>query len=143
VLRWVDGVYGELPNPVSRPEGAASGNGFFGGIAFAACFPLPLTNEVQMSRYVVPLPNDERVVYGFDRILQYYFVDHIDAEGEPEALVGLMSGVYGSAVNALECLTRLNCSIPPDHLMSLYMDLPFQDTDGVPEPIPTPKESAQ
>lgn len=96
-----------------------------------------------MSRYLVDLPNGEKVVYGYDRPLQYYFVDHIDADGEVEAKVGMLSFVYGSALNALECLTALHCPLPPDHLVSLYMDLPFQDTDGVPEPIPTHKESSR
>jgi hypothetical protein len=90
-----------------------------------------------MPQFITDLPNDERVMYGFDRILKYYFVSRIDADGEVEHLVGLLSPVYGSARHTLEALAELGAKIPADHLTQLCMDLPLEETDGEPQPIPS------
>lgn len=89
-----------------------------------------------MSRFTTPCKNTDgtdngKAVYGFDRPLAYYFVDHVHPDGDFEHLVGLCSNVYGSALNCLECLERLGAEIPEQHREELLMDLPLSE---VPHP---------
>jgi hypothetical protein len=91
-----------------------------------------------MPQFRTEIPNDPEnriVVYGFDRILQYYFVSTETPDFEIEHLVGLLSSTYGSAWNTLECLARLGVRIPKDHQTQLVLDLPLESSDGEPLPI--------
>lgn len=86
-----------------------------------------------MSRFIATSDNGERYAYGYDRPLQYYFLDKIDESGDgfPEytSIVGLLSDppIYGSARNLFDKLNELNIVIPDQHKVELHMDLPLSE----------------
>ena len=80
-----------------------------------------------MSRYEAANEAGDKFVYGFDRVLRYYFLDKVYPGGDWEHVVGLLScpEVYGSAVNLLEYLDKFAVIIPVEHRQNLEFDLPI------------------
>jgi hypothetical protein len=95
----------------------------------------PATDAATGNTSVLTVPaNTHAVVYGYDRILRYYFVDLLIDDPETgmewESLVGEMSQTYGSAHNCLECLDNLGVTIPQQHRDELILDLPLTEVRG-------------
>jgi hypothetical protein len=80
-----------------------------------------------MSRFAIKAQDGKEYVYGYDRPLQYYFLDLIGKKGFPRALVGMLSPIYGSAHNLLEMCNRLGIKLPRIHREELFLDLPFSE----------------
>lgn len=78
-----------------------------------------------------------KYVYGFDRMLSYYFLDSVSPSGNFQHLVGLMSPIYGSAHNLLEMCDRRGIALPPQHREELLLDLPLSELND--EVLATPE----
>ena len=90
-----------------------------------------------MSRFTTTSATGERYVYGYDRPLQYYFLDKITKSGDgfPEytSIVGELSDppIYGSALNLLDKIDELKIDIPELHRLDLHLDLPLSPLSEV------------
>lgn len=92
-----------------------------------------------MSRFAITNNKGERFVYGYDRPLQYYFLDKETKDPmQPKALVGLLSNVYGSANNLYEMCKRVGIDLPAIHREDLAMDLPLRELESV-QPLTGPE----
>lgn len=80
-----------------------------------------------MSRYEATNDKGHKFVYGFDRVLSYYFLDRVLKSGGWRHVVGLLSlpPVYGSAHNLLEYLDKYRVNIPDEHRRLIECDLPI------------------
>ena len=78
-----------------------------------------------MSRFSTIGKDGSQYVYGYDRPLQFYFLDRLVEDEFPEALVGEMSPVYGSALNLLDACEKHGISLPKQHRDELLCDLPL------------------
>lgn len=78
-----------------------------------------------MSRFSIIAKDGTKYVYGYDNPLQYYFLDRMVEDEFPEALVGMLSPVYGSAHNLLDACSDNGIELPPQHRDELLMDLPL------------------
>jgi hypothetical protein len=79
-----------------------------------------------MSRFATTNDKGQDFVYGYDRPLQYYFLDKLTKSGF-KSLVGMLSDVYGSAHNLLEMCDRLKIALPEIHRDELMLDLPLSE----------------
>ena len=96
-----------------------------------------------MSQFTVKNEDGSRYQYGYDRVLQYYFLSVIDAEGDVEHIVGLLScpEVYGSASNLLEQMEKFQIPMPKEHFNALICDLPFDEVYGTERVVLTVTEA--
>lgn len=93
-----------------------------------------------MSRFQITNDKGDKFVYGYDRPLQYFFLDKISTKGFPKSLVGLLSSVYGSAHNLLEMCDRLGIKLPKVHREELLLDLPLSELTSLRvEPLTGPE----
>lgn len=92
-----------------------------------------------MSRFSTTNDRGDQFVYGYDRPLQYYFLDKVTKSGF-RSLVGLLSNVYGSAHNLLEMCDRLKVKLPRVHREELLLDLPLSELTSLRvEPLTGPE----
>lgn len=80
-----------------------------------------------MSRFSITAKDGQNYVYGYDRPLQFYFLDLECDDDHPEPLVGMLSDVYGSARNLLEMCDRVGIHLPRVHREELLLDLPLSE----------------
>jgi hypothetical protein len=93
-----------------------------------------------MSRFAITNNKGQKFVYGYDRPLQYYFLDKETKDPmQPRALVGLLSEVYGSASNLYEMCKRVGINLPEIHREDLAMDLPLRELPEPAEPLTGPE----
>jgi hypothetical protein len=77
-----------------------------------------------MSRYEIKMTNGNKFVYGYDRPLQYFFVQVFepDCKGDPidDNLIVNRNGSKDVILNALK---EFDVEIPDEHLTSICYDL--------------------
>jgi hypothetical protein len=78
-----------------------------------------------MSRFSTIGKDGSQYVYGYDRPLQFYFLDRMVEDEFPEALVGILSPIYGSAHNLLDACDKHGITLPKQHREELLFDLPL------------------
>ena len=83
-----------------------------------------------MSRFVSLAKGKTQYVYGYDRVLDYYFLSREFANGNWRNYVGLLSDVAGTADNLLHFMDKMGVSMPDAHRQDLIDGAPLRDIDN-------------
>ncbi len=83
-----------------------------------------------MSRFEGLAKGKTQYVYGYDPVLDYYFLSRAFANGNWRDYVGVLSHESGTADNLLHFMDKMGVAMPDEHRQDLIDGVPLRDIDN-------------